>query len=65
MIMSKDLPYFKFYPSQWISGDINYLTLELQGAFIQNAVFGDIDFGVSEPVEIVLTLRYDIAVLKF
>ena len=38
---------------------------ELQGAFIQNANFGDIDFGVSEPVEIVLTLRYDIAVLKF
>jgi len=30
-----ELPYFKFYPSQWISGDINYLTLELQGAFIQ------------------------------
>ena len=30
-----ELPYFKFFPSQWISGDINYLTLELQGAFIQ------------------------------
>jgi hypothetical protein len=30
-----ELPYFKFFPSQWISGDINYLSYELQGAFIQ------------------------------
>ena len=30
-----EMPYFKFFPSQWVTGDINYLTLELQGAFIQ------------------------------
>jgi|7_EtaG_2_1085326.scaffolds.fasta_scaffold33925_1 hypothetical protein len=30
-----ELPYFKFYPSQWVTGDINYLSYELQGAFIQ------------------------------
>ena len=33
--LSEKLPYFKFFPSQWVTGDINYLTLELQGAFIQ------------------------------
>jgi len=30
-----DLPYFKFFPSQWVTGDINYISYELQGAFIQ------------------------------
>ena len=29
-----DNPYFKFFPGQWLSGDINFLELELQGAFI-------------------------------
>ena len=37
----------------------------LKGTYIQTANFGELDFGNSEPVEIVLTLRYDIAVLKF
>ena len=31
--MSKELPYLKFFPEQWLSGDINYLPFELQGAF--------------------------------
>jgi hypothetical protein len=30
-----ELPYFKFFPSQWVTGDINYISYELQGAFIQ------------------------------
>ena len=38
---------------------------ELQGAFIQNANFGDLAFDSSDPVEITMTLRYDNAILKF
>tara|TARA_Y100000004_G_scaffold138541_1_gene157155 strand:+ start:149 stop:637 length:489 start_codon:yes stop_codon:yes gene_type:complete len=38
---------------------------ELNGAYIQSANFGDLDFSSSEPVDITLTLRYDYAVLKF
>ena len=37
----------------------------LKGAFIQDAQFGDLDFGSSDPVEITLTLRYDYAILQF
>ena len=37
----------------------------LKGAWIQDAQFGDMDFGASEPVEITLTLRYDYAILQF
>jgi len=32
--MSEELPYFKFFPSQWIGGEINYLSKEDKGAFI-------------------------------
>lgn len=32
--MSKELPYFKAYPSQWLGGDIMYLSKEDKGAFI-------------------------------
>lgn len=32
--MAKDLPYFKFYPSEWISGDITIEDLRTQGLFI-------------------------------
>ena len=38
---------------------------ELKGAFIQNADFGEVDFGTAEPVEISLTMAYDYAILKF
>ena len=38
---------------------------ELKGAYIQSAQFGDLAFDTSDPVEIVLTLRYDYAILKF
>ena len=37
----------------------------LKGAWIQDAAFGDMDFGASDPVEITLTLRYDYAILQF
>tara|TARA_Y100001937_G_C7088434_1_gene316506 strand:+ start:821 stop:1306 length:486 start_codon:yes stop_codon:yes gene_type:complete len=38
---------------------------KLKGAFIQDATFGDLDFGSSDPVDITLTLRYDYAILQF
>ena len=38
---------------------------ELKGAFIQNADFGEVDFGTAEPAEITLTMPYDFAILKF
>ena len=37
----------------------------LKGTWILDAQFGDMDFAVSEPVEITLTLRYDYAILQF
>ena len=37
----------------------------LKGAWIQDATFGDLDFGASDPVEITVTLRYDYAILQF
>ena len=37
----------------------------LNGTYIQDAAFGDLDFSASEPVEITLTLRYDYAILEF
>jgi len=33
--MSKELPFFKFYPAEWLIGKISFQTLEMQGAFIQ------------------------------
>ena len=32
--MSKDLPYFKFFTSEWLNGDITLEDYELQGLFI-------------------------------
>lgn len=32
--MSKELPYFKFYTSEWLNGDITLEDFELQGLFI-------------------------------
>jgi hypothetical protein len=32
--MSKELPYFKAFPSQWLGGDIMYLSKEDKGSFI-------------------------------
>jgi len=32
--MSKELPFFKAYPSQWLGGDIMYLSKEDKGSFI-------------------------------
>mgnify|MGYP003115997183 FL=1 len=37
----------------------------LKGTYIQTANFGEMDFANSEPVEIVLTLKYDYAILQF
>lgn len=32
--MSKELPYFKFFPNEWITGDITLQSMEVQGLFI-------------------------------
>ena len=32
--MSKELPYFKFQPSEWVTGDITLCSMEAQGLFI-------------------------------
>ena len=37
----------------------------LKGTFIENATFGDMDWGTSDPAEITLTLKYDYAILQF
>jgi hypothetical protein len=37
----------------------------LKGAYIENANFGDFDWGTSDPAEIVLSLKYDYAILQF
>ena len=31
----KELPYFKFYPNQWITGSIMFMDLDVQGAFMK------------------------------
>lgn len=37
--MAKELPYFKFYPSEWITGDITLLSNETQGVFINMCIY--------------------------
>ena len=37
----------------------------LKGTYVQTATFGTMDFAVTDPVEIALTLRYDYAILQF
>ena len=37
----------------------------LKGTYIENANFGDLDYGTSDPAEITLTLKYDYAILQF
>ena len=32
--MAKGLPYFKFTPTEWMTGDIAFESFELQGCFI-------------------------------
>jgi len=32
--MAKELPYFKFYPGEWLKGDITLCSMEAQGLFI-------------------------------
>jgi len=32
--MAKELPYFKFQPSEWVTGDITLCSMETQGLFI-------------------------------
>lgn len=32
--MSKELPYYKFHPAEWIKGDITLCSMEAQGVFI-------------------------------
>src|SRR5688572_3695009 len=33
--MAKDLPFFKFNPGEWLTGNISYESFEIQGAFIK------------------------------
>lgn len=33
--MSKELPFFKFTPTEWLVGKISFQSLEIQGAFLQ------------------------------
>ena len=37
----------------------------LKGTYIESANFGDLDYAVSDPAEIQLTLKYDYAILQF
>jgi len=30
-----ELPYFKFFPNQWLTGTISFMELDLQGAYIR------------------------------
>jgi len=38
---------------------------KIKGAFIQNAVFNDLDWSSNDPSEITLTLEYDYAILEY
>lgn len=38
---------------------------ELQGTWVQDANFNDLDYASSDPVDIALTLRFDQAILNF
>jgi hypothetical protein len=37
-------------------------TFELYGCFVQNADYGDVNYGTNEPVQIALTIVYDNAI---
>jgi len=37
--MAKELPYFKFQPSEWVTGDITLCSMEAQGLFINLCCF--------------------------
>lgn len=37
--MAKELPYFKFYPGEWIKGDITLCSMPAQGLFINICAF--------------------------
>lgn len=32
--MAKELPYFKYFPSEWVTGDITLCSMETQGLFV-------------------------------
>lgn len=38
---------------------------DLKGAFLQNATFGDLDYGTNDATEISLTIRFDNCVLQY
>ena len=37
--MAKELPFFKFYPAEWVMGDITMCSMEAQGLFINLCAF--------------------------
>ena len=56
----KDINFYMLGP---VGDKIDQLTLK--GAFINNAVFNDVDWSSNDPAEISLTLSYDYAILEF
>jgi len=67
--MAKGLPYFKFFPTEWITGNIFYETLEVQGLFINicaiywqrdgKLTIDDINLRFNKPTALIsLTDRY-------
>ena len=35
----KELPWFKFYPNQWLTGSISFMKLDQQGAFLKVCLY--------------------------
>ena len=35
----KELPYFKFFPNQWLTGSISFMELDHQGAFLKVCLY--------------------------
>jgi len=35
----KELPYFKFFPNQWLTGSISFMQLDQQGAFLKVCLY--------------------------
>lgn len=52
--MSKDLPFFKFYPSKWLEGDIRFSAAHEQGAFMCACV----DYWVNNGVLSIARLKH-------
>ena len=67
LTVEMDIDFYKkdvnFYMLGPVGDKIEQWTLK--GAFINNAVFNDLDWSSNDPAEISLTLSYDYAILEF